>query len=179
MTHETEMMEQMAEVVEGRFFGIYRGTVRSNEDSTGRGRIEVVVPAVMGDEAVWALPCVPYAGPGQGLFALPDKDTNVWVGFEAGDPSYPVWFGCFWKDREIPEEDKSAKVKFIRTGKVTLRIDDEEGSIEISTSGGASVRITGTEIVLEAQTVTAKSGTRQMEVSANSFDVNQGAFSVV
>ena len=81
---EREVMCEMLEVMEGSFFGKYRGIVRDNNDSTGRGRLEVLVPAVMSDEPVWALPCAPYAGNNMGLYAIPEKGTGVWVEFEGG-----------------------------------------------------------------------------------------------
>ena len=37
---------------------------------------------------IWALPCVP-----PGLELMPKVGDVVWVEFEAGDPSYPVWMG--------------------------------------------------------------------------------------
>src|SRR5690606_19991990 len=93
----------LLDFVASHFFGKYRGLVVDNADPTDRGRLQVKVPAVLGDEAVWALPCVPYAGAGVGFYALPEAGTAIWVEFEAGDPSFPVWTGCFWGDGELPD----------------------------------------------------------------------------
>ncbi|MCB1831203.1 MAG: baseplate assembly protein, partial [Gammaproteobacteria bacterium] len=66
-----------------QFFGKYRGSVENNVDPQMMGRIQVSVPAVLGDGTLsWAMPCVPYAGPGVGLFTLPPNGANVWVEFE-------------------------------------------------------------------------------------------------
>ena len=97
---DCEVMDNMLEGMERQFFGKYRGNVVQNEDleNPGRnnnGRIQVIVPAVMGDCPIWAMPCVPYAGKNVGFFALPEPGTGVWIEFEAGDPSYPNWVGCF------------------------------------------------------------------------------------
>jgi hypothetical protein len=52
-------------------------------------RIEVLVPTVLGaQQSAWALPCVP---PGCG--AVPSIGAHVWIQFEAGDSSRPVWMG--------------------------------------------------------------------------------------
>ncbi len=68
-----------------------------------QGRIQVSAPAVLGGtHARWAMPCVPYAGPGVGLFAIPPVGANVWVEFEGGDLDYPIWTGCFWGIGEVP-----------------------------------------------------------------------------
>ena len=72
-----------------RYFGPYRGIVTDNDDPTDRMRIRVRVPEVLGElENPWASPCVP---PGVG--AVPDVGSRVWIEFEAGDPSHPVWMG--------------------------------------------------------------------------------------
>ena len=62
-----------------------------------RGRVQVSVPAVLGDgQLSWAEACVPYAGDSVGLFVVPPVGANVWVEFEGGDPAYPILGGCFW-----------------------------------------------------------------------------------
>ncbi len=105
---EHEMIGDVMEAMETHFFGKYRGIVTDHNDPTGRGRLEVRVPAVMGEEPVWAMPRVPYAGNNMGLYAMPEPGTGIWVEFEAGDPSYPIWVGCFWADGEVPENERSA-----------------------------------------------------------------------
>jgi uncharacterized protein involved in type VI secretion and phage assembly len=141
------------------FYGKYRGVVVSNDDPASRGRLEVRVPAVLGaEQSVWALPCVPYAGAGVGFYALPEPDTNVWVEFEAGDPSHAIWAGCFWGENELPHSD-GAPVKMWKTGKITLRIDDNADEIVIETSSG-------TKITLAADAVTESGGGKHTVGSA-------------
>lgn len=78
----------------GQFFGKYRGKVENNIDPMMMGRVQVSVPAVLGDGGLsWAMPCAPYAGSGVGFFAIPPTGANVWVEFEGGDPDYPIWSG--------------------------------------------------------------------------------------
>lgn len=86
-----------------RFYGKYRGTVENNIDPLSLGRIQIRAPAVLGSTAVaWAMPCVPYAGSGVGLFLIPPAGANVWVEFEGGDPNLAIWSGCFWGLGEMP-----------------------------------------------------------------------------
>ena len=94
--------ERMFHALDGQFFGKYRGLVVDNTDPTYRGRLQVKVPAVMGEETLWAEPCAPYAGDGVGFFALPPANAGVWVEFEAGDPARPLWTGFWWGDGEMP-----------------------------------------------------------------------------
>lgn len=87
-----------------KFYGKYRGTVLNNIDPLETGRLLVQVPDVSGElPSTWALPCLPFAGPGSGFYAVPPIGSIVWVEFEQGDPDYPVWTGCFWgSSAEVP-----------------------------------------------------------------------------
>jgi uncharacterized protein involved in type VI secretion and phage assembly len=81
-----------------QFFGKYRGQVANNIDPMQLGRIQALVPAVGSSMATsWALPCTPYADPHAGVLLLPPVGARVWIEFEAGDPDYPIWSGCFWE----------------------------------------------------------------------------------
>lgn len=86
-----------------KFFGKYRGKVESNEDPLGLGRVQVSVPSVLGEGTrAWAMPCVPYAGAGVGVFLIPPAQANVWVEFEAGDPAFPIWAGASGRRARSP-----------------------------------------------------------------------------
>ncbi|GAA1579246.1 phage baseplate assembly protein V [Actinomadura kijaniata] len=107
-----------------KYFGKYRGTVRANEDPLMRGRVQVSVPAIFGDGRMsWAEPCVPYAGNGVGLFAVPPVGTNVWVEFEAGDPRRPILAGCFWGIGQSPTP-ALPHIKKWQTDCVTITFND-------------------------------------------------------
>jgi hypothetical protein len=85
------------------FFGKYRGQVEAVIDPFGIGRLQVSVPDVLGEGTLaWAMPCLPGAGPGVGIFALPPQGAKVWVEFERGDPDYPIWSGGFWDAGDAP-----------------------------------------------------------------------------
>jgi uncharacterized protein involved in type VI secretion and phage assembly len=172
-------VERLVEAMNGRHFGKYRGVVVSNTDPERRGRLEVRVPSVLGDQSVWALPCVPYAGDGVGLFAMPKKDSGIWIEFEQGDLNFPIWVGCFWSDGQIAALDSSPDVKFWKTDRLTIRIDDAEGSLTIENETGSAFKLTAQDVTIEATTVAQKSGVKKTSLSAASFDVNDGAFTVV
>lgn len=123
----------------GQRWGKYRGTVLDNDDPEGLGRLLCDVPALPGSLLNWAQPCVPYGGPAVGFFALPPIGANVWVEFENGDPSYPIWAGVFWETAEIPlalEEspEDAALVKVFRSDFCTLAFNDtpETGGVTLS-----------------------------------------------
>ena len=70
------------------YYGIYRGNVLNNADPTMKGRVQVSVPAIAA-VANWALPCRNF-----GSTTTPPIGTAVWVMFEGGNLSTPVWLGC-------------------------------------------------------------------------------------
>ena len=80
-----------------KYYGKYRGTVINNIDPEQRGRIQAIVPDVLGlAPSSWAMACVPIAGKQMGVFVVPQIGSGVWIEFEQGDPDYPIWTGCFW-----------------------------------------------------------------------------------
>lgn len=139
-----DMMRDMAAVMEGRFFGKYRGVVQDNQDPTGRGRLQVLVPTVMDQEVVWAMPCVPYAGNNMGCYLMPEPGTGVWVEFEAGDPSYPIWSGCYWADDQVPQNQQATPatppLKIIRSQQgLMVTLDDDQQTIAVSDNNGNNI----------------------------------------
>jgi hypothetical protein len=113
-----------------QFFGKYRGKVIGTKDPLHLGRVQVQVPAILGEgRNSWALPCTPYAGKDIGLFMVPPVDTNIWVEFEGGDPDYPIWSGCFWGAQELPvaaRVEQPEEVQVFRTAGVTLTVSRKE-----------------------------------------------------
>jgi hypothetical protein len=110
-----------------RYYGKYRGKVLMNLDPLELGRLLVDVPAIDGLEASWALPCVPYAGMQVGFVMLPPIGANVWVEFEGGDPTHPIWAGCFWAELEKPLLALTPFQKVIQTDTFSLLINDMPG----------------------------------------------------
>ena len=100
-----EILTRLIEHVESRYFGKYRGQVTDNNDPDNLGRLRAKVPRVLGDEETgWALPAFIYGGASeQGLYAVPDVGAGVWVEFEGGDLSYPIWTGTWFTIDAIPE----------------------------------------------------------------------------
>ena len=73
---DSDELDRVVEAMSQRYHGKYRGTVVDTADATKRGRLKVKVPAVMGDQEMWAMPCSPYAGASIGFFALP-PDVSI------------------------------------------------------------------------------------------------------
>ena len=99
-----EMLVSMAETMRSRFYGKYRGIVTDVDDPESMGRINAQVPEILQEEtSPWALPAVPFAGPQHGLRVDPrSQGDGVWIEFEGGDPSRPIWTGGWWASGELP-----------------------------------------------------------------------------
>jgi uncharacterized protein involved in type VI secretion and phage assembly len=142
-----------------RYYGKYRGVVVHNNDPLRMGRLRARVPAVLGEqESGWAMPCVPYAGDGSGQYTIPEPGTGVWIEFEAGDPSRPIWSGCWWREGQSPAdnggETGASSLRIIRSEQgLTLAFDDSSQVITVSDEGGSNLL----EIQVAAGLVTVKS----------------------
>lgn len=80
-----------------KFYGKYRGTVMNNIDPMQMGRIQAIVPDVLGPiPTSFAMPCFPITGKQMGTFMLPQIGSGVWIEFEQGNPDYPIWTGGYW-----------------------------------------------------------------------------------
>ncbi len=180
-------IEDIETWIRSHFYGKYRGVVVDNNDLLGqKGRLQVTVPAVLGDNPVWAMPCVPYAGPDVGFYFLPPVDAGVWIEFEGGDPSYPIWTGCFWSDGQLPPEVLTAENRMLKTENVHLNIDDNLGEVVITNQQNVSTTW-NSEVTTEAGTashtvggigVVSESAPGKVEVGSSGVTINNGAFKV-
>lgn len=157
------------------FFGKYRGVVANNIDPQLMGRLQVSVPAVLGQGRLsWAMPCVPYAGSGVGFFAIPPIGANIWVEFEGGNPDYPIWSGCFWGLGEAPDPLAVPLRKILKTETASILLDDTPGAggITIETTQGMTIKITllGIEIT-NGQGATIKLTGPQVSINDGALEV--------
>ena len=165
---ETErLVVELTESMRGRYFGKYRGLVRDNNDPENLGRITAQVPEVYGEEdSPWALPALPYSGTGSGVYTIPSPGAGVWIEFEAGDISRPIWSGCWWGSNELPNDNGGAAatppIKIIRSENgLMVTLNDDGQTITLSDEDGRNmitirvqeglIKIQGTfKVVVEA-----------------------------
>lgn len=164
------LVMDLVDRVRNRYYGKYRGTVTEVDADTLR--IKAKVPAVLGNVASgWCVPCVPYAGPGVGIAFLPEPGAGVWIEFEGGDVSYPIWVGCYWRANELPD-DATPTVKTIVTAKgAKLLLDDDTQTITVTDSSSNRVTFSSDGIMLER-------GAYKVVVSDSNVSVNNGALEV-
>lgn len=163
-----------------RYYGKYRGTVASNIDPMQQGRVQVKVPAVLGEGSLsWAMPCVPFAGSGVGFFAIPPVDANVWVEFEAGDPDYPIWTGCFWGAGEVPALPAIAQMKVIKTDAITLTLSDLPGAGGLTIEVSPPAVATPLKLEFTSSGIEMTNGAASVKLTPASVSLNNGALEVI
>jgi molybdopterin-binding protein len=150
---ETEFEDQLVELSEWRnehYYGIYRGTVESVEEGDNLGIISVKIPDVFGPGHTVSRvrPCSPFAGDKHGFVAIPEPGDGVWIQFEAGKTSLPVWIGFWWASGEIPEPKGKLVRSFITTKGHKFVLDDDQDEVTLLHSGGAEMKMTGSDVTI-------------------------------
>ncbi len=167
---------ETAESVRNRYYGKYRGVVSDNNDPENLGRIKAIVPDVLGDVvSFWALPCVPYAGEGSGSYMVPPTDAGVWIEFEAGDVSRPIWTGCWWGSNGLPADNSGTSatppLKIIRSEQgLMVTMDDGSQTITVSDENGSNM----VEIQVQQGKITVK-GAMKAIVEAPQIELVENA----
>lgn len=187
-----------------RWIGVYRAMVVSNQDSSGLGRVRLILPAPYGGNGkpgeTWAQIATLMAGNNRGTWFIPDPGDEVLVAFEEGDPRHPYVVGTLWSAGNPPPEQMDGAgqnpVKSIhsRNG-ITVSLYDLNGdeTLALKTPGGQSLTLrdgdggslemqdaSGNQIRLSAAGIQVLSSAKvtvnasQVELSAGSVTVNSG-----
>ncbi len=158
------------ERMRNRFFGKHRGVVTDVDAKTMR--VKAMVPAVLGAvTSGWARACVPYAGANVGFAFLPDVGSGVWIEFEGGDVSLPIWSGCYWRDGEPPSDAASGVKVIVTSAGQKVMLDADGGTITVEDGNGNSV-------VMDSSGVTLKGQGQTVDLGATGVNLNDGAFLV-
>lgn len=179
-------------LVESRYYGKYPGIVTDVEDPNEIGRIRARVPEIYGEsvDSGWAMPCTPVGGgANRGFYALPYVGDTVWIEFEAGDITRPIWSGTFWgapsstggqddlgttSGSEIPESadgDTGPGQNVWRTSSGhVISMDDTGGVVVVTEAAGAEIRITSSgEVTIKADKIKLGDSAGQKLVLGDAF----------
>jgi uncharacterized protein involved in type VI secretion and phage assembly len=186
-----------------RWYGVAIGLVTDLRDPDGQGRVKVRLPwspdPSGGAYEAWARLATLMGGNNRGSWFVPDKDDEVLVAFEGGDPRSPYVLGGLWNGHDKPpvSMDSSGRndTKVIRSRNgVKLTLDDTDGQerfvvetpggqkisltdspagVEIADSNGSSVKLdSGGVTVQTSATVTVQAS--QVKISASMVTVDAG-----
>ena len=140
-----------------KYYGKYRGVVVNYLDPMLEGRIQVTVPDVNIPPSTWASPCFPVGGMQAGAYMVPITGTGVWVEFEQGDATRPIWTGCWYGHAgEVPALVRTAPpvtppIVFQTQGQMCLMLSDTPGptgGILLKSLTGAFISITDVGITI-------------------------------
>jgi len=168
---DQQLAQEILERVRNRFYGKYRGVVTEVDATTLR--VKATVPAVLGAQTTgWCRHCVPYAGNNVGFGFLPETGAGVWIEFEGGDVSYPIWTGCYWRDGEVPSDVTQSVKAIVTAGKFKILIDDGAGTVTITDNNQ-------NQITLDSSGITLTRGASTIEIGDAEVNINDGALEVM
>jgi len=163
-----------------RFFGVAIGVVTNNKDPDGLGRVKVSLPWMADQvESDWARVVTPMAGPGRGVYFLPEVNDEVLVAFEHGNPGMPFVLGGLWNGEDRPpasnsdgkndlrmvrsrsgnqirltDTDGDARIEIIdSTGQNTIVIRAKDNSITITSAGDIAISADKGKVKLSGESV--------------------------
>lgn len=126
----------------GRFYSIYRGMVMDNDDPNHMNSLQVAIPEIQGGIIVWALPFGQHGGLKTGFkYLAPEIGDTVYVMFEYGNPSKPLWTYHGFGLEQIPEElDGPNKMGIITPNGNMVILDETSGELNIFTEGNITIK---------------------------------------
>jgi uncharacterized protein involved in type VI secretion and phage assembly len=155
--HDRHPLEQITDArvpagLGGRWYGVYPALVSDVKDPDGQGRVKITLPwspdTGNGKYEAWARLATMMGGKNRGSWFIPDRNDEVLVAFEAGDPRRPYVVGGLWNGSDKPpasmddtgKNDK--KVLRSRNG-VKVTLDDTQGqeSMILETPGGQKITL--------------------------------------
>lgn len=129
-----------------KYYGMYRAFVTDNKDPEQLGRLKLEIPQIYGKEThdYWAWSVGMSAGNNVGFFAVPNIGDMVWVSFENGDPTYPIWFYGHFAKGDMMDKAKAdyPEKKVMRTTSGNyMMFDDKNKLIEFEQADGTGIDI--------------------------------------
>lgn len=162
MILETPVAERVSTGAGGLFYGAYPALVTDIVDPDQQGRVKVKLPwspdAGNGSYEVWARLATMMAGNNRGTWFIPDKNDEVLVTFEGGNPRRPYVVGALWNGQDKPPEQMDGsgnnylKTILSREG-VRITLDDTTGAtkLRLETPNGQSIVLSDADNSILAQ----------------------------
>ena len=104
--------------------------------------------------------------------SCPKIGAGVWIEFEGGDVSYPIWVGCYWRDGRIAEDAKPAVKTIVTKAGHKLLLDDDAQTITLTD-------VDNNKVTLSSAGITLERGANKVVVSDAEVSVNDGALEVM
>lgn len=120
-----------------RYYSLYPGQVVQNKDPKELNRLKVLVPGVQGGVCLWALPRHQHGSKNNGFkYLAPKVGDWVWVSFEQGAASHPLWEYHSWANQETPVALRNPNIAgMVLPCGVQLLVNDETGTLDFYITG--------------------------------------------
>ena len=142
----------------GRYYSSYRAFVLDPKpDDKNIGNILVHIPRVQGGIKIIARAKSFYGGPGFGYkYFQPHRGEIVWIEFENGNPSKPLWSYHTWAEEECPEELRDINTAGLVTAngnKILIEETNDGSTIKVSINEGSTFMLKDNTVTIEAEKV--------------------------
>lgn len=132
----------------GERYGLYRAKVVERDDERQRGRIKVQIPSVSGEgKSQWVEACMNTAYDGGGDISVPKVGDTVWIAFEEGDITKPVYVGNFFSAFKTPLKNYDQDTRVISWDNCRIEMKEEHLLITV---GASSIDITGSSVKINS-----------------------------
>lgn len=136
----------------GRYYSRYRALVLDSQpDDKNIGNILVQVPRVQGGMKIIARTKAFAGGPGFGCkYFTPQPGEIVWVEFENGNPTKPLWDYHTWGETECPKELQDTHTCGLVTpngNRVVITEGESKDTLEVVIND-TSIKLEGDKIVI-------------------------------
>lgn len=132
----------------GERYGLYRAKVVERDDERQRGRIKVQIPSVSGEgKSQWVEACMNTAYDGGGDISIPKVGDTVWIAFEEGDITKPVYVGNFFSAFKTPLKNYDQDTRVISWDNCRIEMKEEHLLITV---GASSIDITGSSVKINS-----------------------------
>ncbi len=95
----------------------------------------------------------------------------MWIEFEGGDVSYPIWTGCFWRSGELPSDASPTTRGVVTAAPHKLLFDDDGDEVHIEDSNGGKTAFT-------SDGVKASTDSASVAIGSDGVSINDDAFKV-
>lgn len=149
-----------------RISGVAIGIVRSLQDDSGQGRLELEFPHLPGSPKSSLAPvAAALAGKNRGAFFMPEVNDEVLVSFEQGDINHPYIVGFLWNGVDTPPESDPKNRIILTPGGHTLRFQDGDSNKQVILQSSSGHKIT-LDDTSSGQTVTVETkGSQSMTLN--------------
>jgi hypothetical protein len=125
----------------GRFYSRYRGIVMDNQDPEDKDKLLVYLPQI--DIRIWARSAGTIGGYLWGYkLNTPKPGEMVWVEFEKGNITSPVWHYHTWTIGQKPSELEGADtIGIVTPSGHKFILQDQDGILKINLKDGLAIEV--------------------------------------